>query len=196
MSQFFFIVLLVSSYVKTEGFSFKNFIRRKENSTLFVCLAWPNFGTSLNQRDWSGTWHGVAKTFPDGQYGDGWHKTIRIGPYPVADGTCTIWNSTFTENGIVQLTKDYRFCRGNGSADLYVDAGVSGKLAVQWINDMLISPFKFNEFITISSLRMHGMSLHEEIVMINDKTAIENMVVSLPTQSIHLIKMERVSNEY
>jgi hypothetical protein len=151
--------------------------------------------SGLVQTNWTGTWHGVVEVYPEGQFGDGWHKTLVIGSYPMADETCTIWNGTFTQHGVVQLIKDYRFCRGHGATDLYIDEGSGGVLAVQWINDVLISPFKFNGVFAVSSIRMRGDILEEEIIIADDKPAAENSVVSMRAQSIHSIKMQRITDQ-
>ncbi len=158
-------------------------------------LGWPIGASGLVQTNWTGTWHGVVEAYPEGQLGDGWHKTLVIGSYPMADETCTIWNGTFTEHGVMQLIKDYRFCRGRGATDLYVDVGNGAILGVQWINDVLISPFKYNGVFTVSSIRMRGDTLEEEIIIANDKPGVENSIVSMGAQSIHLIKMQRITNE-
>ena len=134
------------------------------------------------------------KTYPEGQVGDGWHKTIVIGPYPTADQTCTVWNSTFTEHGTVRLTKDYQLCLGTDGVDLYIDYGNGGKLLVQWLNDVAVATFKSGGFFTISSLRMRDEHLEEEIIMAKDQPDAEDPLVSLPTNSMHFIRMERIAN--
>jgi hypothetical protein len=149
----------------------------------------------LFQTNWTGTWHGAVEAYPEGQLGDGWHKTMVIGSYPMTDETCTIWNSTFTEHGVVQLIKDYRFCRGRGATDLYVVEGNGGTLTVQWINDVLISPFKYNGVFTVSSVRIRGDTLEEEVIIADDKPGAENIVVSMRAQSIHQIRMKRITNQ-
>ncbi|CAF3995165.1 unnamed protein product [Rotaria sp. Silwood1] len=155
---------------------------------------WPFSASGLVQTNWTGTWHGVIEAYPEGQLGDGWHKTLVIGPYPMTDETCTILNGTFTEHGVLQLTKDYRFCRGHGATDLYIDAGNGAILAVQWINAVLITAFKHNGVFTVSSIRMRGDTLEEEIIIADDKPGAENNVVSMRTHSIHFIKMKRITN--
>lgn len=146
------------------------------------------------QTDWSGTWQGTVRTYPEGQIGDGWQKSIVIGPYPTADGTCTTLNSTFTNDGTVQLTKDYRLCRGQSASDLYIDAGSHGKLEVQWMSDVLVSPFKQGGMFVISNLRMRGNFLEEEIIMVNDNPGDGNNLVSIRASSMHQIKMKRIDN--
>ncbi len=160
----------------------------------FFYLGWPFSASGLVQTNWTGTWHGVIEAYPEGQLGDGWHKTLVIGTYPMTDETCTILSSTFTEHGVLQLTKDYRLCRGHGATDLYIDEGTGGVLTVQWINDVLIASFKYKGLFTVSSLRMRGDTLEEEIIIAEDKPTTENKVESIRTQSIHLIKMKRITD--
>jgi hypothetical protein len=124
--------------------------------------------------------------------GHGWNVKFEIGPYPMIDNKCTTWRSIFTDNGIVQITKDYRFCRGRSADDLYIDEGV-GTVAVQWINDVLVSPFKFAGVFAVASLRMRGDILEEEIVMTADNPAVKDTLVSVRAHSIHLKKMRRIS---
>ena len=161
----------------------------------FFYSGWPFSASGLVQTNWTGTWHGVIEAYPEGQLGHGWHKTFVIGSYPMTDETCTIWNSTFTEHGVLQLTKDYRFCRGLGATDLYIDAGSDAILAVQWINDVLVSSFKYKGVFTVASIRMRGNTLEEEIIIADDNPGAENNFVSMRTQSIHLIKMKRITNQ-
>lgn len=127
--------------------------------------------------------------------GDGWHKTLVIGSYPKTDETCTIWNGTFTEHGVVKLNKDYRFCRGHNATDLYIDEGNGATLAVQWFNDILAAAFKINGVFVVSRVRLRGDILEEEIIIADDKPGVENSLVSMRAQSIHLIKMQRIIDQ-
>lgn len=155
---------------------------------------WPVSSSGLIEADWTGTWHGVIETYPEGQLGDGWHKTLVIGSYPMDDHTCTTWNGTFTQQGVPQLSKDYRFCRGNNATDLYIDVGDGTTLGVQWIDHILISPFKSNGLYMVSSLRMRGDTLEEEIITADDKPADGKNLVSMYAHSIHHIQMKRMTN--
>jgi hypothetical protein len=105
-----------------------------------------------------------------------------------------MWNSTFTEHGIVQLVKDYRFCRGRNATELYIDAGHGVTLSVQRMNDAFIAPFKSQGLFTVSSLRMRVDTLEEEILIVDDKPGDENTLISMRAISIHLIKMKRISD--
>lgn len=95
---------------------------------------------------------------------------------------------------MTQLTKDYRFCRGQNSSDLYIDTLNGDKLSVQRINHILITAFKQNGFYVISSLRMRHQNLQEEIIMTDDKPADSNTIVSMRTHSIHFIDMIKIDD--
>ncbi|CAF3735461.1 unnamed protein product [Rotaria sp. Silwood1] len=145
------------------------------------------------QTNWTGTWYGVVEAYPEGETGAGWNVTLEIGTYPIVGDSCTIWRSIFTENGILQATKDYRFCRGRDPDDLFIDEGGGVKIAAQWINDVLVSPFKYKGVFAVSSMRMRGNILEEEILITDDNPSIENVVVSVRARSIHLMTMRRRS---
>ena len=145
------------------------------------------------QTNWTGTWRGVIQAHPEGQAGNGWTVTLEIGPYPVEDGSCTVWRSLFSENGTSRGTKDYRFCRGRGAEDLYIDEGGGVTIAAQWISDVLVTPFKYKGVFAVSSMRIRKEILEEEILITDDTPSVENVVVSVRAQSIHLMTMSRVS---
>lgn len=150
--------------------------------------------SGLTETNWIGTWHGVIETYPEGQPGDGWHKTLVIGSYPTDDHTCTTWNGSFTQHGVTQLLKDYRFCRGNNATDLYIDVGDGTTLGVQRIDPIFITAFKSSGLYVISSLRMRGDTLEEEIITADDKPADGKNLVSMGVHSIHHIQMKRITD--
>ncbi|CAF4309044.1 unnamed protein product [Rotaria socialis] len=158
-----------------------------------VTSGWPLSESGTTQTNWTGTWHGVLEAYPEGEQGSGWNVTLEIGPYPMTDGACTIWRSTLLENNIRQGLKDYRFCRGRGADDLFIDEGSGVTISAQWINDVLVSPFKYKGVFAVSSMRMRGDVLEEEILITEDKPGIEDVVVSIRANSIHLMKMRRIS---
>lgn len=146
----------------------------------------------MTQTNWTGTWQGVIEAYPDGQLGHGYNVTYIIGPYPMTDETCVTWGSTFSERGVLKMTKNNRFCRGHGAADLYIlDGETGGKAAVQWIHDILVASFKVDGVFTVISMRIRGDTLQEEIIISDDKPGFENVLVSMPTHSIHIVKMKR-----
>ena len=148
-----------------------------------------------NATNWTGTWFGAMEAYPDGEAGNGWNVTLEIGLYPEADNSCTIWRSTFTEHGIVQTIKDYRFCRGCGADDLYIDEGGGVTIGARWIHDVLVSPFKYKGVYAVSMMRMRGIILEEEILITDDPPiSSEDVVVSARPNSIHLMRMQKLSS--
>lgn len=139
--------------------------------------------------NWSGTWHGQVKTYPKGELGDGWNVTFILGSYPLTDETCTIWKKTFSQHETIQLIKDYRLCRGKNESDLYVDEGHGIKVSVQWIDHILITSFKYNGLLTISSMQIRHDLLEEQVIVTQDLPSDKDKFVSMQTKSIHLTKM-------
>ncbi|CAF1295098.1 unnamed protein product [Rotaria sordida] len=156
---------------------------------------WPMSASSIAQTNWTGTWYGVVEAYPEGETGSGWNVTLEIGPYPIVAESCTKWRSTFTKNGVVQTIKDYRFCRGRGAEELYIDEGGGVTIAEQWINDVLVSSFKYKGVFAIHTMQMRGDILEEQTLITDDNPAIEDVVVSIRARSIHLIKMTRLHAE-
>ncbi len=116
---------------------------------------------------------------------------LEIGPYPITDNTCTMWRTTYSEGGKVQVVKDYRLCRGRGADDLAMDEGNGLKLATRWIGGALVTPFKYDALFFVSTTRMHGDILEEEILTVDDKPAITGPQ-SMHTRGIQRIEMKRV----
>ncbi|CAM4836834.1 unnamed protein product, partial [Rotaria magnacalcarata] len=135
---------------------------------------WPFSESGITQSNWTGTWHGVLEAYPEGEQGSGWNVTLEIGLYPMTDGACTIW-------------------RSRGADDLFIDEGSGVTISAQWINDVLVSPFKYKGVFAVSSMRMRGDILEEEILITEDKPGIEDVVVSIRANSIHRMKMRRIS---
>ncbi|CAF3977573.1 unnamed protein product [Rotaria magnacalcarata] len=111
----------------------------------------------------------------------------------MVDDSCTMWRSIFKENSSIKLTKDNRFCRGHGPDDLYIHDGGGGKIAVQWIHNVLVSPFKYNGVFVIASIRMREDILVEEILIIGDNPAVQNVTLSVRAHSIHIKALKRMS---
>ncbi|CAF2813705.1 unnamed protein product [Rotaria sp. Silwood2] len=161
-----------------------------------MCFSgWSMSKSGLEQTNWAGTWNGVMEAYPESELGSGWNVTLEIGPYPMVDESCTKWRSTFTENGVVQAIKDYRFCRGHGAEDLYTDEGGGVTIAAQWINNVLVSPFKYKGVFAVHRMQMRGDVLEEETLIVDDTQASPDVVVSIRAHSIHLIKMKKISAE-
>ena len=110
----------------------------------------------------------------------------------MSDNTCTMWRYTYTESGKAPLVKDYRLCRGYGADDLFIDEGDGIKLAARWIGDVLVSPFKYDNLLLISNMRLRDDILEEEILIVDDKPSTRG-VVSLHARSIQRIETKRVN---
>lgn len=154
-------------------------------------LGWPISILDHVQTNWTGMWYGTVEAYPEGETGTGWNVTLEIGPYPATDYTCTVWRSIFSEHGVIQTTKDYRFCRGCGADDLYIDEGGNVTIGSRWIADVLVSPFKYKGVYAVDQMRMRGDILEEEILITDDNPAIDNVVVSVRPQSIHMMRFRK-----
>ena len=146
------------------------------------------------QTNWTGIWHGVMEAYPVGQLGAGWNAMWEIGNYPMVDNSCTKWHIVYTENGVVKQDKDNRFCRGDGPDDLFIRDRSGGKIAVQWINDVAVSPMKSDGVFAVVTLRMRGDTLEEQVLVTDDNPAVPNVIVSVRAHSIHTVKLKQMSN--
>lgn len=161
-------------------------------SRFACCLDWPMDVSGTFQTNWTGTWSGVLKNYSPGA-GPEYNVTMEIGPYPKTDHSCTMWRNTYSQHGVIQQIKDYRFCRGNGSDDLYTDEGNSIVIPARWINNVLIAPFKYQNISLTVFDRMVGDVLEEKILLVQDKPATDGVVTMLPLQ-VQLMKLKRVSH--
>ena len=154
---------------------------------------WPMSTCGTYQTNWTGTWHGVMEAYPEGQLGAGWNATWEIGSYPMVANSCTTWRIVYTENGVVKQNKDNRFCRGSDPDDLFISESGGGKVAVQWINDMAVSPMKSGGVFAVVTLRMHGDTLEEQVLVTDDNPAVPNVIVSMRAHSFHTLRLKRKS---
>lgn len=120
---------------------------------------------------WEGKWTGKLTNVPVKPDAPQIEVTREIGPFPAADNTCSMFKTTYSEGGVVKQVKDYKLCRGNGSADLFVDEGNGIKLPAKILGDALVSPFKFDNLLLVSTMRLRGEVLEEEILTVDDKPA-------------------------
>ena len=151
------------------------------HKSLYLILDGPN---------WNGTWRGSLTDFPS-RSGPIVDVMLELGPYPTTDNTCTMWRNTYSEDRKVRQVKDYRLCRGHGADDLYIDEGYGVRLAARWIGGVLVTPFKYDDLILVSSMRLRGDILEEEILMIDDKSAIKGLL-PLDARAIQRIEVKRV----
>lgn len=57
--------------------------------------------------DWSGTCRGSLINYSRKSKFSSVDMLLEIRPYPTANNSCTIWRTTYSENGTVQAIKDY-----------------------------------------------------------------------------------------
>jgi hypothetical protein len=144
-------------------------------------------------KNWTGKWRGTLTNTPARPGSVRVEVTREIEGIPAADNTCTKFRTTYTENSVVKGVKDYRLCRGTGADDLFIDEGHGIKLTARWIGDVLVSPFKYDNILLISSMRLRGDVLEEEILSVEDKPAIKGVQPLLP-RSIQRLELKRVQD--
>jgi hypothetical protein len=87
--------------------------------------------------------------------------------------------------------KDYKLCRGTGAADLYIDENNGIKLPARLLGDALISPFKYDNVLLISTMRLRGEVLEEEILTVDDKPAVTG-VQPMNAKGIQRLEFRRI----
>ena len=142
--------------------------------------------------NWEGKWKGTLKNLPAKPDAPVVEVIREIGAFPTMDNTCSMFKTTYSEGGAVKQVKDYKLCRGTGADDLYIDEGNGTKLAAKLIGDALVSVFKYDNILLISTMRLRGETLEEEILTVDDKPAIKG-VVSMNAKGIQRIELKRVT---
>ncbi len=140
---------------------------------------------------WEGKWSGKLTNLPAKPNAPAVEVTREIGAFPAADNTCTMWKTTYSEGGVVKQVKDYKLCRGVGSADLFIDENNGIKLPAKLLGDSLVSPFKYDNTLLISTVRLRGDVLEEEIVTVDDKPATSGVLPML-AKGIQRLELRRV----
>jgi hypothetical protein len=141
--------------------------------------------------DCLGTWKGTLTNFPASANAKPVDVIMEIGRFPTHDNQRSIWRTTYSEAGIVKAVKNYHLCRGQGSEDLFVDEGNAIKLKARFLGGELIAAFKYDKILLISTLRITGETLIDEIVTIEDKAAIEG-VQPLVASAVQRLELKRV----
>ena len=143
---------------------------------------------------WEGKWIGTLVNLPAKPGAVPVDVVLEIGAFPATDNSCTPWKTTYSEGGVVKGVKDYKLCRGTAVTDLYIDE--SGlRLPVRIIGDALVGPFKSSEILLVSTMRLRGEVLEEEILTVDDKPAIQNGVQPMVAKGIQRIELRRVPRE-
>jgi hypothetical protein len=139
---------------------------------------------------WAGKWRGTLVNLPARANAPRVDVLMEIGGVPMADDTCTSWRTTYSEGGQVKGVKDYKLCRGTGADDLFVDENNGIKLTARWIGDVLVTPFKYDNLLLMTTNRLRRDVLEQEIITIDDKPAIKG-VQPLKTRGIQRIELRR-----
>ncbi len=140
---------------------------------------------------WTGTWRGTLVNLPPRPGATAVDVTLEIGPFPSADGACSAWRTTYSDQGVVRQVKDYRLCRGTGPDDLFVDEGDGIKLTARLLGDVLVSPFKYDTTLLVATTRLRGEILEEEILTVEDRPAVAG-VQPLRPRGIQRLQLRRV----
>lgn len=148
--------------------------------------------TAPSAPDLAGLWKGTLVNEPVRSNAPKIDVMLEIGPTLVADNTCTIWKTTYSEAGVVRQVKDYKLCRGAGPDDLYTDEGDGIKLAARWIGDVLVSPFRVDNLLLVVHTRLVGDTLTEEILTMDDVPQAKG-VQSLKPRSIQRLTFTRAT---
>ena len=141
--------------------------------------------------NWEGKWKGKLVNVPAKPDATPVQVEREIGAFPTANNTCSTWKTTYSEAGVIKQIKDYKLCRGTGADDIYIDEGNGTKLTARIVGDALISPFKYGNLLLISTVRLRGDVLEEEILTIDDKPATTG-VQPMNAKSIQRIELKRV----
>jgi hypothetical protein len=141
-------------------------------------------------QNWEGQWQGTLQNFPTRPNSKPVDVNLEIGALPKTANSCTTWRTTYSESGQVRQVKDYRLCRGNSSEDWFLDEGNGIKLAAQWIGDVLVCPFKYDKLLLITTTRLQGDTLEEEILTIDDQPA-STGVLPLKARNIQRLRFQR-----
>lgn len=139
---------------------------------------------------WAGKWRGTLVNLPARANAPRVEVLMEIGGVPMADNTCAAWRTTYSEGGVVKGVKDYQLCRGKGADDLFIDEGNNIKLTARWLGDVLVTPFKYDNLLLITTNRLRRDVLEQEIITIDDQTAIKG-VVPLTARSIQRLELRR-----
>jgi hypothetical protein len=153
--------------------------------------ATPSLSAQSTPPDLSGVWQGTLTHIPARPGAAPMDVTVEIGPLPAADSACTPWRTTYAEGGTVRQVKDHRLCRGSGADDLYLDTGDGTRRTARWIGAVLVTPFKVGDALTVSSIRLRGVFLEEEILTVQDRPAVRGVQPLVPRGIQRLVLRRR-----
>jgi hypothetical protein len=157
---------------------------------LAVLATAPALPAQVAPPDISGVWQGRLTNLPARPGAAAVDVTMEIGTLP-ADSGCAPWRTTYAEGGTVRQVKDYRLCRGSNADDLYIDEGDGTRLAARWLGDVLVAPFKVGDALLVSSIRLRGVFLEEEILSVQDRPAVQGVQPLVPRGIQRLVLRRR-----
>lgn len=138
---------------------------------------------------WEGKWSGKLTNLPAKPEAVPVDVVLEIGAFPTSDNTCAKWKTTYTEFGTVTSVKDHKICRGNGPEDIYIDEG-GLRLTARVIGDSLVVPFKSGNALLVSTTRLRGETLEQEILTVDDKPAVAG-VQPMQAKGIQKVELRR-----
>lgn len=130
-------------------------------------------GLMAQTPDWAGTWKGSLENHPAREGAKAVEVVMELGEFPVVDGACAVIRNRYFEGGVEKQVKDYKLCRGKGAEDLFVDEGGGLQLKARWMGGVLVTPFKYGKTLLVSTMRLWGEVLEEEILTVEDQAAVE-----------------------
>ncbi len=145
----------------------------------FLLLFASTISLSAAER-WDGVWRGTLTNYPTKPNALVIDVMLEIGPLPAADNSCSTWRTTYFEKGTVRQVKDYKLCRGTGADELFIDEGDGVKLTARMLGDVLVSPFKYDNILLMTTTRVRGDVLEEEILTAEDKPAVKGVIALAP----------------
>ena len=161
---------------------------------LCACTSVPKIEPGNFTLRWAGTWTGTLANLPEHPGAKPVEVKMGIGEFPTEDNSSSLWRTTYSEQGEIRQVKDYRLCRGTGADDLSIDEGDGIKLKSRLIDDVLVTPFQYNDVILITSVRLRGDVIEQEILTVADKPALDG-VQPLTARSIQRIVMSRQTSQ-
>lgn len=137
-----------------------------------------------------GVWTGRLVNLPARPDAPVIEVTREVGPMPAREGECATFRTTYREAGVVKGVKDYRLCRGADPDQADTDEGGGLVLRGRWLGDVLVTPFKVGNILLVTTLRLDGDRMVEEIVTADDQPAGEGVVTMRP-RSIQRLELTR-----
>lgn len=148
--------------------------------------------TAVPGANWTGTWRGTLVNLPTRPGAKPVEVVREVGAMPARDSSCTTLRTRYLEGGIERAVKDYQLCRGAGEVDFYIDEGDGVRLTSRWIGDALVSPFKYNALLLISTTRVRGDVMEEEILTVDDQPSVTGVRPLVP-RSIQRLELRRIA---